>query len=56
MTSMAARNLAKAGEYRDEVLRERRDAYYRQLRDVTERWVRDRSAAPLSARVAEVAR
>lgn len=58
MASMAARNLAKAGEYRDEVLRERRDAYYRHLRDVTERWVRDRCSVPLSAPVsgAEVAR
>lgn len=44
MREMAARNLAKAGEYRDEVLRGRRDAYYRHLRDVTERWTQSRVA------------
>jgi glycosyltransferase involved in cell wall biosynthesis len=45
MADMAARNLAKANEYRDDVLRERRDAYYRHLRDVTEQWVRRREPA-----------
>jgi glycosyltransferase involved in cell wall biosynthesis len=52
MAEMAARNLAKANEYRDDVLRERRDAYYRHLRDVTEQWVRHRQPAgktPLAA-------
>ena len=52
---MSARNLAKAGEYRDEVLRDRRDAYYRHLRDVTEQWVRNRSSAPLTPTVSHAA-
>ena len=43
MREMAARNLAKAGEYRDEVLRGRRDAYYSRLREVTEYWASRRS-------------
>lgn len=43
MAAMAARNLAKAAEYRDDVLRARRDQYYRHLRDVTEQWVRRRA-------------
>ena len=45
MRAMAARNLAKAGEYGDEVLRGRREAYYRFLRETTERWARGRSGA-----------
>jgi glycosyltransferase involved in cell wall biosynthesis len=48
MTQMAERNLSKAQEYRDEVLRQRREAYYRHLRDVTEQWVRQRQNSPQS--------
>ncbi len=40
MARMSARNLAKAGEYRDEALRERRVAFYRHVRKMTERWIR----------------
>lgn len=42
MASMAARNLGRAANYRDDVLRDRRDEYYRHLRDITEHWVRCR--------------
>jgi glycosyltransferase involved in cell wall biosynthesis len=38
LARMSARNLAKAGEYRADVLRERRRALYRDLRERTERW------------------
>ena len=41
MAAMAARNLARAADYGDEILRERRDAYFRYLRDATEKWSRD---------------
>ena len=37
---MSARNLAKAGEYQDEILRERRLTFYRQVRERTETWIR----------------
>jgi len=40
MARMSARNLAKADEYRDELLRERRVAFYRHIREVTEKWIR----------------
>jgi len=42
MAHMSARNLQKAGEYREEVLRGRRIAYYQYLRDRTEEWLRRR--------------
>ena len=42
MARMSARNLQKAGEYREELLRERRVAYYQYLRDRTEEWLRRR--------------
>jgi len=37
---MAARNLQKAGEYREEVLRGRRIGFYRYVRKATETWIR----------------
>jgi glycosyltransferase involved in cell wall biosynthesis len=40
MARMSARNLAKAEEYRDEALRERRLAFYRYVRESTETWIR----------------
>lgn len=49
MKAMAERNLAKAQEYRDEVLRGRREAYYKHLRAVTEDWVRGRTNQPTDA-------
>lgn len=45
MTRMSARNLAKAGDYRDEVLRERRRALYRHVRDCTGQWLLGRQEA-----------
>ncbi len=42
MAHMSARNLQKAGEYREKVLRGRRIAYYQYLRDRTEEWLRRR--------------
>lgn len=39
MARMSARNLEKAKEYREEVLRERRTAFYRYLRERTEAWL-----------------
>lgn len=39
MTRMAARNLAKAGEYRDDNLRQRRVEFYRYVRTRTEEWL-----------------
>lgn len=38
MRAMADRNLATAAEYRDDVLRDRRNAFYRCVRDRTEEW------------------
>jgi glycosyltransferase involved in cell wall biosynthesis len=38
MAHMSARNLKKAQEYRDEVLRERRTAFYRFVREKTKAW------------------
>jgi len=40
MARMSARNLAKAEEYRDDALRERRLAFYRHVRESTETWIR----------------
>jgi len=40
MARMSARNLAKAGEYRDDALRKRRLAFYRCVREKTETWIR----------------
>jgi glycosyltransferase involved in cell wall biosynthesis len=39
MARMSARNLEKAQEYREEVLRERRTAFYHYVRDRTEAWL-----------------
>lgn len=41
MALMSARNLNKAKEYKDEVLRERRIAFYRDVREQTELWLRE---------------
>jgi glycosyltransferase involved in cell wall biosynthesis len=40
MSMMSAQNLAKSQEYRDEVLRSRRNCFYRKLRQETENWLR----------------
>lgn len=45
MAAMSARNLAKAQEYRDDVLRERRIAFYRHVRERTEEWLREEERA-----------
>lgn len=42
MARMSARNLEKAKEYRDEVLRERRNQLYRFVREQTEVWLREK--------------
>jgi glycosyltransferase involved in cell wall biosynthesis len=41
MARMSARNLEKAKEYTEEVLRERRNAFYRYVREQTELWLRE---------------
>ena len=43
MERMSARNLAKAGEYRDQKLRPRRKAFYEHIRCETERWLEGRA-------------
>ncbi|MBN3960626.1 glycosyltransferase family 4 protein [Nostoc sp. NMS8] len=42
MTQMSARNLEKAKEYRDEVLREQRIEFYLYVREKTEAWINQR--------------
>lgn len=39
MTAMSARNLARAAEYRDDILQARRIAFYRHIRSETETWL-----------------
>ncbi len=39
LAKMAARNLEKARDYRDEVLRERRIAFYQYVKDKTDEWL-----------------
>lgn len=39
MTRMSARNLAKAGQYREVLLNERRIAFYQYIHDVTQVWL-----------------
>ncbi|HHY17867.1 MAG TPA: glycosyltransferase family 4 protein [Firmicutes bacterium] len=41
METMSAQNLARAKEYRDSVLRERRVAFYRYVKSRTEEWLRN---------------
>ena len=41
LARMSARNLEKAKEYTEEVIRERRNAFYRYLREQTELWLRE---------------
>ncbi len=41
MARMSARNLEKAKEYTEEVIRERRNAFYRYVREQTELWLRE---------------
>jgi hypothetical protein len=36
---MSARNLARAGDFQEEVLRERRIEFYRYVRERTEEWL-----------------
>lgn len=43
MARMSARNLEKAREYQDDVLRERRLAFYQYVRDRTEEWLKERA-------------
>ncbi len=43
MAQMSARNLEKAKEYTDEVLREQRIAFYRYVRERTEVWLRQQT-------------
>jgi len=45
MERMSVRNLAKAAEYRDDILRERRNEFYRALRTSTQEWIDSRSAS-----------
>jgi glycosyltransferase involved in cell wall biosynthesis len=40
MTVMSARNLAKAREYKDDNLRERRNSFYRYVKEKTEEWLK----------------
>lgn len=39
MARMSARNLNKAKEYTDEVLRSKRNAFYSNVREQTEAWI-----------------
>ncbi len=43
MARMSARNLETAKEYRDEVLRERRNHFYRYVREMTEAWLKQKN-------------
>jgi hypothetical protein len=43
MARMSARNLETAKEYRDEVLRERRNEFYRYVREMTEAWLKQKN-------------
>jgi glycosyltransferase involved in cell wall biosynthesis len=43
MARMSARNLETAKEYRDEVLRERRNEFYRYVREMTEAWFKQKN-------------
>jgi glycosyltransferase involved in cell wall biosynthesis len=45
MQRMSARNLARAGDFQEEVLRERRLEFYRYVREQTEEWL-TRSQSP----------
>jgi glycosyltransferase involved in cell wall biosynthesis len=40
MARMSARNLEKAHNYQDNVLREKRNAFYRYVRERTEKWLK----------------
>lgn len=44
MVRMAARNLEKAKQYRDEAVRDQRIAFYRYVREKTEAWLRSQRA------------
>ena len=44
LAAMSARNLSRAGDYNDDVLRPRRVAFYRHLRDATAAWLPARTA------------
>jgi glycosyltransferase involved in cell wall biosynthesis len=46
MAKMSARNFAKAGEYRQDVLWEQRLAFYRRVREMTEEWLTSRGMIP----------
>lgn len=42
MNAMSARNLAKAREYREEILSEKRNSFYRYVKEKTEEWIKKR--------------
>ncbi|OKH38180.1 glycosyl transferase family 1 [[Phormidium ambiguum] IAM M-71] len=42
MAQMSARNLSKAKDYREEVLRDRRIAFYRYIRETTQTWLKQK--------------
>jgi glycosyltransferase involved in cell wall biosynthesis len=46
MERMAMRNLAKAAEYRDDVLRSRRNDFYRHIRQETAKWLESKAGPP----------
>jgi glycosyltransferase involved in cell wall biosynthesis len=46
LARMSARNLAKAAEYRADILHERRRAFYRCVREQTEAWLTGRVRTP----------
>lgn len=49
LTRMSAHNLAKAQEYRSEVLENKRSEFYRHLRKATEAWLANRKLLPAYA-------
>ena len=46
MASMSSRNLTRASEYSDDVLRPRRISFYQRLRADTYRWLKTRGLPP----------
>jgi glycosyltransferase involved in cell wall biosynthesis len=47
MASMSARNLAKAREYHEDIIRGRRTAFYKHLKEGTMQWLEGGAADPL---------
>jgi hypothetical protein len=46
MAAMSARNLRRARDYHEDILRDRRVAFYRVLHERTEAWLRDTGRLP----------